>query len=111
MKELVFVVTLRVKPGLEEEFLRLLTPLLDAMRQEETFVNTALHQDPDDPSRYMLYETWADREEFFEVQVKREYRIAYEDRLPELLQEPRQAQMWQPLRGDFKFFSPGPDAA
>ena len=103
MKEITFVVTLLVKPGMEEAFLRLLTPLLDAMRHEGTFVNTVLHRDPEDPSRFMLYETWADREEFIAVQMNRDYRKAYEDRLPEFLREPRQAQIWQPMRGDFKF--------
>jgi len=45
---LAVVVTLWVKPGHEEEFLRLLAPVLDAMRHEPTFINAALHQDPAD---------------------------------------------------------------
>src|SRR5688572_16743901 len=57
---LVVVVSLHVKAGHEDEFLRLLAPVLDAMRHEATFVNAALHQDPEDPTRFMLYETWAD---------------------------------------------------
>ena len=82
---LAVVVTLWVKPGHEEEFLRLLAPVLDAMRHEPTFINAALHQDPADPTRFMLYETWADRTDLVEVQMKRLYRSAYEARLPELL--------------------------
>ncbi|MFL5335843.1 MAG: putative quinol monooxygenase [Geminicoccaceae bacterium] len=73
---LVAVVTLLLKPGHEEEFLRLLGPVLDAMRHEPTFVNAALHQDPEDPTRFMLYETWADRADLVEVQMKRPYRGA-----------------------------------
>ena len=101
----VVVVTLLVKPGHEEEFLRLLTPVLDAMRHEPTFINAALHQDAEDPTRFMLYETWADRTDLVEVQMKRLYRSAYEVRLPELLREPRRAEVWRPLRGDFAFFA------
>jgi quinol monooxygenase YgiN len=48
--ELAVVVTLRVRPGMEDEFLRLLTPVLDAMRHEPTFVTAALHRSPDDPT-------------------------------------------------------------
>ena len=95
-----FIVTLHVKPGFEEEFLGLLTPVMDAMRHESTFVNTVLHRDPADPTRFMLYETWTDLNDVVEVQMKRPYRRAYEERLPDLLREPRQAQVWHPLRAD-----------
>ena len=102
---LVVVVALHVKPGCEAEFLALLAPVLDAMRHEATFINAALHQDPDDPTRFMLYETWASRADLVEVQMKRAYRAAYEARLPELLREPRRAEVWRPLRADFTFFA------
>jgi quinol monooxygenase YgiN len=102
---LVAVVSIHLKPGREEEWLCLLTPVLDAMRHEPTFVNAVLHRDPDDPTRFMLYETWADRDDLVNVQMKRDYRAAYEARLPDLLREPRQAAIWQPLRADFTFLA------
>lgn len=102
----VVLVSLAVKPGRESEFLDLLTPVLDAMRHETTFINAALHRDPEDPSRFMIYETWADREDLAEVQVHRGYRKAYTDRLPEILREPRRIEIWRPLRADFTFFAP-----
>ncbi|HYG86428.1 MAG TPA: putative quinol monooxygenase [Azospirillum sp.] len=101
----VFIVSLHVKAGCEDEFQRLLVPVLDAMRHEATFINTVLHQDPADPARFMLYETWADLDDVAEVQMKRAYRSAYEARLPDLLREPRQVQVWRPLRGDFTAFA------
>jgi quinol monooxygenase YgiN len=102
----VVVVSIHVKAGREQEFLRLVTPVLDAMRHEATFINAALHRDPEDPTRFMLYETWADRDDLVEVQMKRDYRGAYEARLPAILREPRRAEVWRPLRGDFTFFAP-----
>jgi quinol monooxygenase YgiN len=102
---LAVTVSLRVRPGREEEFLRLLAPVLDAMRHEPSFINAVLHRDPEDPAHFMLYETWADRRDLVEVQMKRPYRAEYEARLPELLREPRQARVWQPLRGDFTDFA------
>lgn len=95
-----FIVSLHVKPGCEDEFLSLLTPVLDAMRHESTFINAVLHRDPADPTRFMIYETWADLTDVAEVQVKRDYRRAYEARLPDLLHEPRQVQIWRPERTD-----------
>ena len=64
MKEFAVIVSLHVKPGTETEFLRLLMPVIDGVRTEKTFINNFLHQDPDDPTRFMVYENWADKDEF-----------------------------------------------
>lgn len=94
-------VTLHVKPGREAEFLDLLTPVLDAMRHEPSFINAVLHRSPDDPTLFMLYETWADRDELVEVQIPRAYRQAYIAALPDVLRQERGVTVWQPMRGDF----------
>ncbi len=96
-----FVVTLLLKPGCEQAFLDLLGPVLDAMRHEATFVDAVLHRDPENPLRFMLYETWTSLEDVVQVQMHRDYRQAYWDGLPDLLAEDRQVQVWKPLRGDF----------
>lgn len=94
-------VVVHVRPGYEDEFLRLLHPLLDAMRNKSTFINATLHRDPDDPTRFMIYETWADQRDLIEVQLQRDYRKAYLDRLPAILCEERQITVWRPMRSDF----------
>jgi quinol monooxygenase YgiN len=103
--EVSVLVFLDVKPELEDEFLGLLMPVLDAMRHEPTFVSAALHRSPDDPSRFMLYEIWADRDDLINVQMKRQYRSTYEARLPDLLCEPRRVEVWERVRADLTFFS------
>jgi quinol monooxygenase YgiN len=105
--QVVVVVRLEVKTECRDEWLALLGPVLDAMRHEATFINAVLHEDPDDPARFMLYETWADLDDLVQVQMTRGYRTAYESRLPELLREPRDARIWCPMRGDFAFFARG----
>ena len=95
------MVTLLVKPGHEAEFLRLLGPVLDAMRHEPSFINAVLHRSPDDPTLFMLYETWADLDELVQVQVPRAYRQAYIAALPDVLRQERGVTVWQPMRGDF----------
>jgi quinol monooxygenase YgiN len=95
------VLVLRVRPGREAELLALLTPVLDTMRRETTFINAILHRDPGDPARFLLYETWADRQDLVEVQMRRPYRDAYWVRLPDLLAAPREVGAWTPLRADF----------
>lgn len=102
-REVVLVIGLRLKPGRREEFMALLAPVLDAMRHETSFVNTVLHEDPEDPDSLMLYETWADYTDLVEVQVGRPYRRAYMERLDDLLAEPRSVAIWRRLRSDFAF--------
>jgi quinol monooxygenase YgiN len=99
--DVTFVVTLRVKPGRAEEFLELLTPVLDAMRHEASFVNAVLHRDAENPSLFMIYETWTSLEDVTAVQIHRDYRQDYWQRLPAQLAEPREIRVWKPLRGDF----------
>ncbi|MBK1660785.1 antibiotic biosynthesis monooxygenase [Paracraurococcus ruber] len=94
------LVTLAVRPGAEDAFLRLLHPVLDAMRAEPGFVSAALHRDPADPARFLLHEIWADRQDLVEVQMRRPYRAEYEAQLPALLRRPRAAEVWAPLRAD-----------
>jgi quinol monooxygenase YgiN len=103
-EEVCVLVYLTVKLESCDEFMQLLSPVLDAMRHEATFVSTVLHRSPDNPTSFMLYEVWADREDLVNVQMKREYRAAYEAKLPSLLQEPRRAVIWERLRADFTFF-------
>ena len=99
------LITLQVKPGRDSEFLGLLAPVLNAMRHEPSFINTVLHQDPEDPCRFLLYETWADRQDLVEVQMQRPYRSALNARLPDLLAAPKRIEAWQALRADFAFRS------
>jgi quinol monooxygenase YgiN len=103
--EICVLVFLNAKPEFCDEFLQLLSPVLDAMRHEPTFISAVLHRSPEDPNNFMLYEVWADRDDLVNVQMKREYRAAYEARLPDLLREPRRAVTWERLRGDFSFFA------
>ena len=94
------LVTVQIKPGLEDEYLRIVHPVLDAMRRESTFVHTTLLRAADDPGLFMLYETWLGREQFFTVQRHRPYRAEHEARLPALLRAPRTMTVLQMLRSD-----------
>lgn len=96
-----YVITFHLKPGCEAEFLALLTPVLDAMRHEASFVNAVLHRDPAEAGRFMLYETWVDHDHVVAVEIHRPYRRAYNDALPDLLARPREVQVWRPTRADF----------
>lgn len=95
-----YVIKFNVVPAQRERFLSLLNDVLDRMRSEETFREAALHQGPESDCHFMLYETWADHDEVLAVQVKRPYRNAWHEALPELLVGERDIKIWRPIRSD-----------
>jgi quinol monooxygenase YgiN len=102
----VAVISIHVKPDSVDEFLRILSRVADAVRCEPTLISNVAHLDPEDETKFMLWEMWSDQRDFFEVQMLREYRKPYESRLPHLLAEPREVRIWQPLRGHVTFSIP-----
>jgi quinol monooxygenase YgiN len=93
-----YIIDFDVKPERIDTFLDMVNAVLSAMRHEENFLECALNQDPDNPARFMLYEAWADHEDVLDVQLKRPYRQAWHDALPDLLAAPRTFSIWKPLR-------------
>ena len=96
--DLVFYVKCRVKPDRIDEWRQAVTDIIEQMSREDSFVSCHLHRDSADPTLFTLYERWAEPsvEAFLERQAK-PYRQAYEAKLPELLQGPREPQVLVPL--------------
>ena len=95
-----YVIKFTITPGQEQRFLELLEGVLDAMRNEPEFHEAILHRDPASAEKFMLYETWEDHNNVLNVQVHKPYRQAFHDALPTVLAEPRDIQIWEPLRAD-----------
>lgn len=95
-----YCVKFDVVPERREEFLELLTGVLDAMRAEPMFHEAILHEDPDSPFRFMLYETWRSHEDVLEVQLARPYRREWHASLKRILARERDITIWTPIRRD-----------
>lgn len=95
-----YLIEFQVVPAERDRFLTLLNGVLDAMRAEESFRDATLHADPQDENHFLLHETWAEHDEVLAVQLKRPYREAWHEALPELLEKPRGISIWTPLRSD-----------
>jgi quinol monooxygenase YgiN len=95
-----YLIRFAVVPEQRQRFLDLLGGVLDAMRREPTFHEAILHRDPADDNRLLLYETWEDHDDVLRVQIQRPYRRAFHDALGEMLAEPRDISVWEPLRAD-----------
>jgi quinol monooxygenase YgiN len=97
-----YVIKFNVAAERRQQFLTLINGVLDAMRHEPMFHEAVLHQDPDSENRFMLFETWEDHADVVEVQLKRPYRKAWHDALPEILVDERDIAIWRPLRADHR---------
>ena len=95
-----YLIKFDVVPDKRAEFLVLLNGVLDAMREEPMFHQAVLHRDSGTETRFMLFETWESHEDVLEVQLKRPYREAWHQALPELLSAPRDVSIWEPMRAD-----------
>ena len=92
-----YVITFHVRSGQRERFLELLTPVLDAMRHETTFMRATLHVDPEQADRFQLHETWTDRDNVMNIQLNRPYRAEWHAALEDLLEHPREIFVWKPV--------------
>ncbi|MBO1907998.1 antibiotic biosynthesis monooxygenase [Microvirga sp. 3-52] len=97
-----YLIKFDVVPDQRDRFLALLNGVLDAMRGEPMFRHAFLHEDPEAANRFMLLETWESHKDVLEVQLKRSYREAWHQALPELLNKPRDVTVWEPLRADMR---------
>jgi quinol monooxygenase YgiN len=87
--EFALVVDGKTKPGLERGYERLMMEVVERQTAEPTYIGTSVHRDSEDPTHFVIYEVWRDREDFESVQKKRPYRRAYEESLDRLLERPR----------------------
>jgi quinol monooxygenase YgiN len=99
--DLVFYVQLEVKPNRIDEWRRAVDDVIERMSNEDAFVACYLHRDSRDACLFTLYERWREPsvEAFLANQMK-PYRMAYDAKLPDLLQRPREAAILKPL-GDW----------
>ncbi|HZE51607.1 MAG TPA: antibiotic biosynthesis monooxygenase family protein [Jatrophihabitantaceae bacterium] len=94
----VLIVRFRPKPGQREQFLKHLLELVDTMSKEAAFVDTVIHDDIEQPTDIVLYETWScSRDTWIAEERTRPYRAGYE-RIAAQLLESRQVNWLIPVR-------------
>ena len=89
------VVTFTIKVGERDRFKAALLAHLPNCVAEQTCERMWVYDDPEDPARFMLFEEWADRTEFLEVQLKRAYREPYMAATEQLWAAPRETTIWR----------------
>jgi quinol monooxygenase YgiN len=88
------LVKLRLRSEREAEFRSELDAVLQQVRAEPACLLIQGHQDPDDPTSFMLFEVWESREAFAEFEQGRSYLRDYMTRVRPWWSEPRDLTMW-----------------
>lgn len=99
----VLAVTFWIRPEHSDEFLEIVSRVIDAMRHEPNFVSTTLSRNPDVPGRFFLFETWKSRARFIDEDMAKAYRQPYEARLAEIQLADREISEWRQVRADYSF--------
>jgi quinol monooxygenase YgiN len=84
------VVILESKPGKEETLKAALQQAAFPSAQEGTNIDYRLHQNPDNPAQFVLYENWVSKEKHQE-QFDKPYIKELGEKLDDLLAKPFQA--------------------
>lgn len=82
----------RAKPGNEDALERLLLGLVERTRQEAGCLLYDLHRDERDPSQFLFYEIWANRQ-VWEAHMESPHLESFKPVVEDLLAEP--LQIWQ----------------
>jgi quinol monooxygenase YgiN len=90
-----------VKEECVAEWKQIVDDVINNMSNEKTFISTSMCEHPTEPGKFMLFEVWEDREDFFTVQAHREYRHTLMARLPALLKSPVTFDEWTEIRAPF----------
>ncbi len=83
------MVLLEAKPGKEAEMKELLMGVVEPSRAEETCLGYHLHQDINNGSQFMLYETWTSQQDHAK-QFEKPYIIELGQKLETILAKPYQ---------------------
>lgn len=96
-KPVVVFVSFQIKPGMEEAFKKEVTAMTEQVIHEPECLNINLYQAMDDLTKFMLYETWLDRDYFVNVQLQKPYYEPYLEKTMPMWLEPRGFAYWEML--------------
>jgi quinol monooxygenase YgiN len=103
-----FIVHLPARAGRLVELEAGVRQVLQAMSAEPDFVHCVLHRSQGAPGTLVVYETWrCSREHFLSTHLGRDYRAAFEGRLPELLEGERRVEFLDQVDPPLELRSPG----
>ncbi len=90
-------VTLRVKPGTQDVFRKELAGIRELCVAEPECLDFIVLNHADDPTLFLITETWVSREHFESVQMHKEYYRPYFSRVEPMWASPPELACWSVL--------------
>ncbi len=87
----------QAKPGMENMAKQELTSLIASVVSEEACIGIDLLQDPNDPTRFMLYENWADKDFYVGEHMQTSYIQSFIQKAGDFLVAPPEISFWKRL--------------
>lgn len=91
------LILFQAKSGMEERVRQAMLVLIPPVLAEPNCISVNFHQDSDDPTRFMLYENWADKDYYTGEHMQTPHIRAYLQQTDELLVEPPHIMFYQML--------------
>ncbi len=91
------LINYQAKLGMEDVAKQELTFLIASVFSEEACIAINLHQDPNDPTRFMLYENWADKDFYFGEHMQTSYIQSFIQKAGDFLVAPPEISFWKRL--------------
>jgi quinol monooxygenase YgiN len=87
----------RAKSGMEDTAKQELTSLIASVIIEESCIGINLHQDSNDPTHFMLYENWADKDFYIGEHMQTPYIQRFIQKAGDFLVAPPEISFWKQL--------------
>jgi quinol monooxygenase YgiN len=99
-KNLVFTVQLDVKPECVHVFEESLLNVINRMSAEDAFVSCYLDKDPNEDSKYILYEIWKESsvEAFLKNQSNKDYRFEFNSKIDGWIKKDKVVTILEPVQ-------------
>ena len=94
-RPIIVVMKMWAKEGLDSEVAETFKYMMDIVIKESTCRLLKAERSVEDRSHYILYEEWDDYDEFQNVQLKREYRSDFAERMRKLTAKPSQMEIFE----------------
>lgn len=92
------LVYFQAKSGMEKAVLETAAEASELSSYESGCVTINIHQDPDNPSHFMVYEVWSDADYFENEHSKQPYVVSGREKVEELCVAPLDVKLWKVTR-------------
>ena len=93
-KKVTVLARVKAKRGMEERVKEACQALVAPSRKEQGCINYDLHQSADDPTLFIFYENWANKEDL-EEHLEKPHSLAFDEKTEGMLAEPEEITLWE----------------